>query len=190
MEFLESRRSWENQRPPDIRQKSGLFWASPFTMHLVCTLLIFLWSFRDFPASFGPWQIFRTLKEMASPCTANPYPDYAPINYSLADCVNSSPPLILRKFRGFGGIWAISGKFEKFRENFRGTQWNSVGLCMALTILFEILTFLIRKPFFLCNCNCNFQKIIPRTIFYVTVPNSNCREIFQSDPQNCNCNGN
>ena len=35
-EFLENRRSWENQQP----QKSGLFWASPFTMHLVCTLLI------------------------------------------------------------------------------------------------------------------------------------------------------
>ena len=37
-EFLESRRSWENQKPPENRQKSGLFWASPFTMHLVCTL--------------------------------------------------------------------------------------------------------------------------------------------------------
>ena len=40
MEFLENRRSWENQKPPENRQKSGLFWASPFTMHLVCTLLI------------------------------------------------------------------------------------------------------------------------------------------------------
>ena len=40
VEFLESRRSWENQKPPENRQKSGLFWASPFTMHLVCTLLI------------------------------------------------------------------------------------------------------------------------------------------------------
>ena len=40
MEFLENRRSWENQEPPENRQKSGLFWASPFTMHLVCTLLI------------------------------------------------------------------------------------------------------------------------------------------------------
>ena len=27
-----------NQKPPENRQKSGLFWASPFTMHLVCTL--------------------------------------------------------------------------------------------------------------------------------------------------------
>ena len=39
MEFLENRRSWENQKPPENRQKSGLFWASPFTMHLVWTLL-------------------------------------------------------------------------------------------------------------------------------------------------------
>ena len=39
VEFLENRRSWENQKPPENRQKSGLFWASPFTMHLVCTLL-------------------------------------------------------------------------------------------------------------------------------------------------------
>ena len=38
MEFLENRRSWEKQKPPENRQKSGLFWASPFTMHLVCTL--------------------------------------------------------------------------------------------------------------------------------------------------------
>ena len=45
MEFLENRRSWEKQKPPENRQKSGLFWASPFTMHLVCTLLIlvFCW---------------------------------------------------------------------------------------------------------------------------------------------------
>ena len=40
MEFLENRRSRENQKPPESRQKSGLFWASPFTMRLVCTLLI------------------------------------------------------------------------------------------------------------------------------------------------------
>ena len=47
----------------------------------------------------------------------------------LADCVNSSPPLISRKFRGFGGVWAISGKFGKFRENsgeFSGIQWGFV----------------------------------------------------------------
>ena len=43
---------------------------------------------------------------------------------------------------------------------------------------------------FYCNCNCNFRKIIPKTLFYVTVPNCNCKEIFPSDPQNCNCNGN
>ena len=29
MEFLENRRSWENQKPRQNRQKSGLFWASP-----------------------------------------------------------------------------------------------------------------------------------------------------------------
>ena len=46
MEFLENRRSWENQKPPENRQKSGLFWASPFTMHLVCTLLIIQISVR------------------------------------------------------------------------------------------------------------------------------------------------
>ena len=43
--------------------------------------------------------------------------------------VNSSPPVILRKFQGFGGIWANSGKFGKFRENsgeLSWTQWNSV----------------------------------------------------------------
>ena len=51
--------------------------------------------------------------------------------------MNSSPPLILRKFQGFGGIWANSGKFRKFREiseKFRGIQWNSVGFCMALSM--------------------------------------------------------
>ena len=30
LEFLENRRSWEKQKPPENRQKSGLFWASPF----------------------------------------------------------------------------------------------------------------------------------------------------------------
>ena len=40
MEFLQNRRSSENQKPPENCQKSGLFWASAFTMHLVCTLLI------------------------------------------------------------------------------------------------------------------------------------------------------
>ena len=46
----------------------------------------------------------------------------------LPDCVNSSPPLILRKFQGFGGIWANSGKFGKFREKtsgeLSGIQWG------------------------------------------------------------------
>ena len=48
--------------------------------------------------------------------------------FRMADCVNSSPPLISRKFRGFGGIWAISGKFGKFRENsgeFSGIQYGA-----------------------------------------------------------------
>ena len=47
----------------------------------------------------------------------------------LADCVNSSPPLILRKFQGFGGIRANSRKFGKFQENsgeFSGIQWGFV----------------------------------------------------------------
>ena len=41
----------------------------------------------------------------------------------MADCVNSSSPLILRKFPGFGGIWANSGKFG---GNFGKIQGNSV----------------------------------------------------------------
>ena len=45
----------------------------------------------------------------------------------LADCVNSSPPLISRNFRGFGGISAKSRNFEKFLG-------NSVGLCMPLNM--------------------------------------------------------
>ena len=39
-------------------------------------------------------------------------------------------------------------------------------------------------------CYCKFRKIIPMTIFYVTVPNCNCKDIFPSNPQSCNCNGN
>ena len=48
--------------------------------------------------------------------------------FPVADCVNSSPPLILRKYQGFGGIWANSGKFGKFRENsgeFSGFRGNA-----------------------------------------------------------------
>ena len=51
------------------------------------------------------------------------------LSAGVADCVNSSPPLISRKFRGFGGIWAISEKFGKFRENsgeFSGIRWGFV----------------------------------------------------------------
>ena len=47
----------------------------------------------------------------------------------MADCVNSSPPLISWTFQGFGGIWAISGKFGKFWENsveLSGIQWGFV----------------------------------------------------------------
>ena len=40
LDFLENKRSWENQSP----QKIGLFWASPFTMHILCTLLKILQS--------------------------------------------------------------------------------------------------------------------------------------------------
>ena len=49
------------------------------------------------------------------------------------DCVNSSPPLISRKFQGFGGVWANSGN----SGNFGKSQWNSVefsGACMALSM--------------------------------------------------------
>ena len=74
MEFLESRRSWENQKPPEYRQKSWLFWASPFTMHLVCTLLTkaafdtlrkilwALWSFSE-PA-YTLWHKIITYKKL------------------------------------------------------------------------------------------------------------------------------
>ena len=48
--------------------------------------------------------------------------------------MNSSPPLISWKFQGFGGIWATSGKIQEISRKFRGTQWNSVGLCMALSM--------------------------------------------------------
>ena len=40
VEFLENRRSWENKKHTENRQNSGLVWASPFAMHLVCTLLM------------------------------------------------------------------------------------------------------------------------------------------------------
>ena len=40
VEFLENRSSSENQNPSENRQNTRLFWASPFTMRLVCTLLI------------------------------------------------------------------------------------------------------------------------------------------------------
>ena len=49
----------------------------------------------------------------------------------MADCLNFSPPLISQKFQGFGGIWANSGKSRETSGKFRGTQWNSVGFCMA-----------------------------------------------------------
>ena len=45
----------------------------------------------------------------------------------VADCVNSSPPLILQKFQGFGGIWGNSGNFGKI-------QGNSVEFSMALSM--------------------------------------------------------
>ena len=75
VEFLENRRSWENQKPPEDRQKSGFFWASPCTMHLVCTLLIYSRtarasqieagrsdvSFRGiWPPRGGPWVLPQT----------------------------------------------------------------------------------------------------------------------------------
>ena len=44
-----------------------------------------------------------------------------------ADCVNSSSPLILRKFPGFSGIWANSGNFGKI-------QGNSVEFSMVLSM--------------------------------------------------------
>ena len=44
----------------------------------------------------------------------------------VADCVNSSPPLISRKFQGFGGIWANSGKFGNFGEKFSGVEFSGV----------------------------------------------------------------
>ena len=46
---------------------------------------------------------------------------------ALADCVNSSPPLISQKLQGFGGIWANLGKFGKI-------QGNSVEFSMAVSM--------------------------------------------------------
>ena len=60
MEFLENRRSWENQKPPEHCQKSGLFWASPFTMHLVCTLLIQTWKKVAYFGFFPSFQNHNT----------------------------------------------------------------------------------------------------------------------------------
>ena len=45
---------------------------------------------------------------------------------AMPDCANSSPPLILRKFQGFGGIWANSGEIREISGNFGKTQGNSV----------------------------------------------------------------
>ena len=42
---------------------------------------------------------------------------------------------------------------------------NGNGTFGELTILFKIITFLNSKTISLCNCNCNYRKIIPRTIF-------------------------
>ena len=39
VEFQENKRCWENQEPRKSPEK-WIFWPSPFTMHLVCTLLI------------------------------------------------------------------------------------------------------------------------------------------------------
>ena len=54
LEFWENRRSSENRNNPqkitrkvefsENRQKSGVFWTSPFTMHLVCTVKFFAYS--------------------------------------------------------------------------------------------------------------------------------------------------
>ena len=49
VEFLENKWSRGKQKPPENRQKSGLLWASPFTMHLVWTLLIDSCGFRTVP---------------------------------------------------------------------------------------------------------------------------------------------
>ena len=52
----------------------------------------------------------------------------------MADCVNSSPPLISLKIHGIR--WNL-GEIREIREisgKFRGIQWNSVGLCMALSM--------------------------------------------------------
>ena len=48
---------------------------------------------------------------------------------TLANCVNSSPPLFFGKFQGFGRIRANLGKFGKFQENsgeLSGIQWGFV----------------------------------------------------------------
>ena len=65
MEFLENRRSWENQKPPENRQKSGLLWASSFAMHLVCTLLTQRAQIlKKFKIALRDWNFQARLKRM------------------------------------------------------------------------------------------------------------------------------
>ena len=77
MALLENRRSWENQKPLENRQKSGLFWASPFTMHLVCTLLRIAQSATPSrPESFhSDTDLFsRVIFSFLPPLLATPFP--------------------------------------------------------------------------------------------------------------------
>ena len=49
MEFLRTGAPEKSKSPQNL-QNSGFFWASPFTMYLVCTLLIFsFWGGGFFP---------------------------------------------------------------------------------------------------------------------------------------------
>ena len=46
------------------------------------------------------------------------------------------------------------------------------------------------KTIFYVTVTVIFGKQFHGQFLNVTVPNSNCKEILPSDPQNCNCNGN
>ena len=52
----------------------------------------------------------------------------------LADCVNSSPPLISRKFPGIRWNFGEIGEIREISGKLRGTQRNSVGFCMPLSM--------------------------------------------------------
>ena len=48
--------------------------------------------------------------------------------------MNSSPPLISPEISGIGWNLGETGEIQESSGQFRGIQWNSVGVCMALNM--------------------------------------------------------